>query len=181
LIDVVEFLKPGPEEIFSLLPPRLGRAVLGFVARRGWSEKSWPMRVRTTGIGGFLRLRALSGLRRWRPRTLRYAEEQAWIERWLSLVERALARDPAFAREVIETARLVKGYGETYKRGTGNWRRIADEVIEPLLAEHSPKGLLADAVLQCRVAALADPDGGSLAKVIESVRTVSGAERIAAE
>ena len=181
LIEVVEFLKPGPEEIFSLLTPRLGRAVLAFVARRGWSEKSLPMRVRTTGTGGFLRLKALSGLRAWRPRTLRYAEEQAWIERWLSLVERALARDPALAREVIETARLVKGYGETYKRGHANWRRIVDEVIEPLLAERMPKGLLADAVLQCRVAALADPDGNSLTAVIESVRAASAEQRVAAE
>ena len=58
---------------------------------------------------------------------------------------------------------------------------IVDEIIEPLLAERMPKGLLADAVLQCRVAALADPDGNSLAKVIESVRTASSAQRIAAE
>jgi indolepyruvate ferredoxin oxidoreductase beta subunit len=86
LIEVVEFLKPGPEEIFSLLPPGLGRSVLRFVARRGWSEKSLPMRVRTTALGGYLRLKLLSGLRVWRPRSLRYAEEQHWIEGWLSLV-----------------------------------------------------------------------------------------------
>ncbi len=181
LIEVTEFLKPGPEEIFSILPPALGRAVLRFVARRGWSEKSWPMRVRTTGVGGYLRLKFLASLRSWRPRCLRYADEQAWIERWLSLVERTLAADPAFAREVIETARLVKGYGETYKRGHGNWTRIVDEVIEPLLAARAPKGFLADAVVQCRVAALADPEGQTLGRVIDSVRAASVERRIAAE
>lgn len=181
LVEVTEFLKPGPEEIFSILPPTLGRAVLGFVAHRGWSEKSWPMRVRTTGVGGYLRLKFLASLRSWRPRSLRYADEQAWIERWLSLVERTLAVDPAFAREVAETARLVKGYGETYKRGHGNWNRIVDEVIEPLLSARAPKGFLADAVVQCRVAALADPEGQTLGRVIDSVRAASVERRIAAE
>jgi indolepyruvate ferredoxin oxidoreductase beta subunit len=181
LVEVVEFLKPGPEEIFSLLPPSLGRAALRFVARRGWSEKSLPMRVHTTGLGGYLRLKLLAGLRIWRPRTLRYAEEQRWIESWLSLAERALALDPAFAGEVVETARLVKGYGETYKRGHANWHRIAGEIVEPMLAQRLPKGLAADAVLQCRIAALADPEGERLGAVIDSVRTASLDQRIAAE
>ncbi|HEY8268264.1 MAG TPA: indolepyruvate oxidoreductase subunit beta family protein [Xanthobacteraceae bacterium] len=181
LIEVTEFLKPGPEEIFSILPPALGRPLLAFIARRGWSEKSWPMRVRTTGVGGYLRLKFLASLRSWRPRSLRYAEEQAWIERWLALVERTLAVDAIFAREVAETARLVKGYGETYKRGHGNWTRIVDEVIEPLLAARAPKSLLTDAVVQCRVAALADPEGQTLGRVIDSVRAASVERRIAAE
>jgi indolepyruvate ferredoxin oxidoreductase beta subunit len=139
------------------------------------------MRVRTTGVGGYLRLKFLASLRSWRPRSLRYADEQAWIERWLTLVERTLAVDAAFAREVAETARLVKGYGETYKRGHGNWTRIVDEVIEPLLAARAPKGLLTDAVVQCRVAALADPEGQTLGRVIDSVRAASVERRIAAE
>lgn len=181
LIDVTEFLKPGPEEIFSLLPPLLGRGVLRLVDRLGWTGKSFPMRVRTTRFGGFLRLKLLSSLRGWRPRTLRYAEEQDWIESWLGLVERTLAADPAATREVVETARLVKGYGETYKRGRGNWDRIAGEVIEPFLNGDLPAGQFADAVLQARLAALADPDGGRLAAVIDSIRALPAERRIAAE
>ena len=181
LIDVTEFLKPGPEEIFSLLPPRLGRAVLHGIQRVGWSEKSWPMKVRTTRVGGFLRLKMLAALRGWRPRTLRYAEEQAWIDRWLDLVERALDVDVNVAREVVETARLVKGYGETYKRGHANWNRIAGEVIEPFLAGRLPSAQFADAVLQSRLAALADPEGARLGAVIDSVRELPAERRIAAE
>jgi indolepyruvate ferredoxin oxidoreductase beta subunit len=181
LIDVTEFLKPGPEEIFSLLPPSIGRGVLRLVERFGWSDESFPMRVRTTRFGGFLRLQLLSKLRGWRPRTLRYAEEQAWIERWLGLVERALAVDVDAAREVVETARLVKGYGETYKRGRSNWERIAAEIVEPFLAGQLPAGQFADAVLQARLAALADPDGARLSAVIDSVRALPAERRIAAE
>jgi indolepyruvate ferredoxin oxidoreductase, beta subunit len=181
IIEVTEFLKPGPEEIFSLLPPRLGRAVLAFIARRGWSDRSVAMRVKTTSLGGFLRLRLLAGLRRWRPYTLRYAEEQAWIERWLALTERTLKLDLEVAREVVETARLVKGYGETYKRGHANWRRIVEDVIEPFLQGQLPPRQFADAVLQSRIAALADPDGGRLAAVIESLRALPAELRPAAE
>jgi indolepyruvate ferredoxin oxidoreductase beta subunit len=181
IVDVTEFLKPGPEEIFSLLPPRLGRRVLRLIERAGWSGKSVPMRVRTTRLGGFLRLRLLVGLRNWRPRTLRHAEEHAWIERWLSLVERTLAADRAAALEVVETARLVKGYGETYKRGHANWNRIAVEIVEPFLASELPANRFADAVLQCRLAALADPDGARLATVIASVHAIAHERRAAAE
>jgi indolepyruvate ferredoxin oxidoreductase beta subunit len=181
IIDVTEFLKPGPEEIFSLLPPQLGRAVLRLVDRLGWSETSFPMKVRTTRVGGFLRLKMLAALRGWRPRTLRYSDEQAWIERWLDLVERTLAIDVDVAREVVETARLVKGYGETYKRGHANWSRIVNEIINPFLAGQLPAAQFADAVLQSRLAALADPDGVRLGHVIDSVRALPLERRIAAE
>lgn len=181
LIVVTEFLKPGPEEIFSLLPPAPARAILRLIDRLGWSEKSFPMKVRTTRFGGFLRLKMLAALRGFRPRTLRYADEQAWIERWLDLVGRTLAADPAVAREVVETARLVKGYGETYKRGHHNWNRIVTEVIEPFLAGELPPSQFADAVLQSRLAALADPDGMRLSSVIEAVRALPAERRIAAE
>ncbi len=181
LIVVTEFMKPGPEEIFSMLPPALGRAVLRFVARRGWTEKSFPMKVRTTRFGGFIRLKLLSSLRGWRPRTLRYAEEQAWTEQWLGLIERALSADLQAAREFVETARLVKGYGETYKRGHYNWNRIVNEIVEPFLSGELPQPQFADAVLQARLAALADPDGARLGQVINSVRSLSAERRIAAE
>ena len=38
------------------------------------------------------------------------------------------------AREIAECARLIKGYGDTYKRGLGNYHLIAADVIAPALA-----------------------------------------------
>lgn len=181
IIVVSEFLKPGPEEILSMLTPRSGRALLRLIQKLGWNEVSFPMKVRTTRFGGFLRLKLLTKLRKWRPRTLRYVEEQAWAERWLSLVDQTLKIDAEAAREVVETARLVKGYGETYKRGMSNWNRIATEVIEPFLQGAYASAQFADAVLQARLAALADPDGARLGSVIDSLRNLSAAPRIAAE
>ena len=169
IIDVTEYLKPGPEEVLGLLPPRLGRWLLGRVR----PDRSWPLKVRSTRLSGFLRLKALAALKRWRPRTLKFAEEEAWVRRWLGLVERSLAVDPAAAREVIATAALVRGYAETYKRGQANWTRIAAAIIEPALAGQLKGVAFADAVLQARLAAVKDPDGGTLGQTIAAIEAGS--------
>jgi indolepyruvate ferredoxin oxidoreductase beta subunit len=181
LIRVSEFMKPGPEEIFSMLPPKLARRVLAWIERKGWSERSIKMKVSTTSFFGFLRLRLLAGLRWWRPRTLRYAEEREWTERWLDLVERSLSLDPDAAKAVVETAGLVKGYGETMKRGMKNWTLIANFVVEPFLTNKMPREHFANAVMQARIAALKDADGRPLGALIESLRALPHPQQIAAE
>ena len=40
-----------------------------------------------------------------------------------------------FALEVAECARLIKGYGDTHKRGSANYRLIESRIIEPALAD----------------------------------------------
>jgi indolepyruvate ferredoxin oxidoreductase beta subunit len=177
IVDVTEYLKPGPEEIFGLLPPRLGRWALAHVRR----DRAWPLKVTTTRLSGFLRLKALAGLRRWRPRTLRFAEEEAWVERWLGLVERTLAVDPAAAREVVATATLVRGYADTYKRGLANWSSIMEGLVQPMLAGKLPRAQFADAVLQARLAATKDPEGEALAETIAAIGRMPEPGKIAAE
>jgi indolepyruvate ferredoxin oxidoreductase beta subunit len=176
IIEVTEYLKPGAEEILGLLPPRLGGWLLARVRR----DLSWKLQVRSTRLGGFLRLWALAGLKRWRPRTLKFAEEEAWVRRWLELVDRTYAVDPLAAREVVATAALVRGYAETYKRGQANWARIATGVIEPALAGRLPGVAFADAVLQARLAASKDPDGEALTRTIEAIHA-GAARRLAAQ
>ncbi len=181
IVDVTEYMKPGPEEILGLLPPRLGRWALALVASRGWGGWSWPLKIRTTRLSGFLRLRMLAALRRWRPRSLRHAEEEAWVERWLDLVGRTLAADPAAAREVVATAALVRGYADTYKRGLANWNRIMGEVVEPMLAGRLPRPHFADAVLQARIAATKGPEGEALSHTIAAIRRTGAPGQLAAE
>jgi indolepyruvate ferredoxin oxidoreductase beta subunit len=182
IVHVVEFMKPGPAEILSLLPPALARRGLAFCEGRGWMGRSFPLNVSPTRPFGFLRLRLLAGLRRWRPRTLKQAEERAWIARWLALVERALPVGPDIAREVAESARLVKGYAATDARGRRNWDRIAAEVVEPGLAGALQPDLLADAILQARLAAQKDPEGEALDRTLSAIAARRGApRRLAAE
>ena len=177
IVDITEYMKPGPEEVLGLLPPGLGRWALAHVRH----DLSWPLKVRTTRFSGFLRLRLLAGLKFWRPRTLRFAEEEAWIERWLKLVEQTLAVDPVAAREVVASAALVRGYADTYKRGLANWTSIMEAVVEPGLSGALPRAQFADAVLQARLAAVKDPEGEALAKTIAAIRSIVAPKKLAAE
>jgi indolepyruvate ferredoxin oxidoreductase beta subunit len=177
IVDITEYMKPGPEEVLGLLPPGPARWALARVRQ----DRSWPLKVKTTRASGFLRLKLLAGLRFWRPRTLRFAEEKAWTARWLGLVERTLAVDPEAAREVVATAALVRGYAETYKRGLANWDRIMVSVVEPGLEGALPRGQFAGAVLQARLAAVKDPEGEALAETIGAINRAMVPGRLAAE
>lgn len=180
-VALTEHFKPGIEEICAMLPPGLARGILAWAGRTGRLGKVYfSMHVRTTTVWGFARLRFLASLRCWRPRSFRYVEEQAEIERWLAAIRAAQPLSVDLAREIAELARLVKGYGDTYKRGLGNYHRIAAEVIGPALAGRSAPKTATDAVANARVAALADPEGESLAKTLASIAS-SASLRQAAE
>ncbi|HUJ86165.1 MAG TPA: indolepyruvate oxidoreductase subunit beta family protein [Burkholderiales bacterium] len=164
-LHIVEFLKPGLEEVAALLPRGPSRALLRWARRRGLALRlNVGLQVKTTSVSGFLTLRSLAWLRPWRRLSARYADEQALIERWLAAI-RSAARDPGLALEIALCGRLIKGYGDTHQRGKENFLRIMDTLVEG--------GALADAeacaaaVRDAREAALADPEGrrleGSLA------------------
>jgi indolepyruvate ferredoxin oxidoreductase beta subunit len=124
------------------------------------------MEVDTTSISGFLRFWALARLRRWRPKSYRFREEQRAIEAWLGLIGEAASLSGDLALEVAECARLIKGYGDTLKRGAGNYRLIEARVIRPVLAGRIPLARGLDAVASARTAALADPEGEALARCL---------------
>ena len=170
IVNVSEYMRPGVEELCSLLPPRLGRWLLGRVG----GNRSWPLKLRTTRFSGFVRLRLLAALRPWRPRTLGFARENAWVERWLGLVDRTLAVCPLAAREVVATAGLVRGYAETYRRGLTSWNRIVEGVVEPMLSGALPRAHFADAVMQARLAATKDPEGAALEETIAAIWRMGG-------
>ena len=177
IVDVTEYLKPGPEEIFGLLPPRLGRWAVSCVR----PDRAWPLKVTTTRPSGFLRLKLLAALKPWRPRTLRFADEAAWLERWLGLIDRTLAVSPSAALEIVSSAALVRGYGETYLRGRTSWTKIMERVVEPMLAGRLPRSHFADAVLQARLAASKEPDGAVLDDTIAAINRMPVADQAAAE
>ena len=115
---ITEFLKPGIEELCQVLPPRLARAIVGYSEKRGWlGTVYFGMELKTTTVWGYLRFWGLAKLKRFRPKSWRFAEEQIAIEAWLARVVAAAKLSPDLALEVAECARLIKGYGDTWKRG----------------------------------------------------------------
>ncbi len=164
---IVEFLKPGLEELASMLPPPGARAV-HWLGRR-WpriGRLHWGMAIRSTSVTGYLRFRTLRGLKRWRRKTYRFQEEQNAIETWLARIAAAAEISADLAFEVAECARLIKGYGDTHRRGSANYFAIDTRIIRPALAGRIPPARAIDAVASARTAALLDAEGESLARCL---------------
>ena len=169
-VTITEFLKPGIDELCSIMPPFLARAIL-------WASRSdalrrrlhLGMRIKTTTINGFVRVWLLSKLRPWRPRTHRYREEQAAIEAWLGHVTRAAGIDLGLAVEIAACAQLIKGYGDTHEHGMASYLKIVSEVVKPALSGTLAVDHASDALANLRAAALADPSGQRLDEVVAAI------------
>ena len=167
---VHDFLKPGIEEMCQLLPPALAKPILRRATEKGWLGRfHLGMEINTTSVSGYLRFWLLAKLRPLRPYGHRYREEQEQIRFWLGKVAEAVKLSPAIALEVVECARLIKGYGDTHARGRANYNVIAQRVIFPVLAGVIPAAHGADAIASARTAALVDPEGESLAKCLAAI------------
>jgi indolepyruvate ferredoxin oxidoreductase, beta subunit len=167
VVRVVDFLKPGYEEIAAVLPRGAGERL------RQWAKQTRRtavlgngIRLNTSGIVGHLALRGLAKLRPLRRRSLRFHEENAAIERWLTAVSKSLRTDTRLALAVASLPRLLKGYGETWARGQANYLRILETLVEPSLApataNHADPRRSAASISEAMAAALADPDGRKL-------------------
>ena len=178
---VIEYLKPGIEELCQILPPEAARPVLNLAARYRWLQKAhWGMEVKTTSISGYLRFWFLAKLRTLRPYTYRYVQEQSAIKYWLHHVVDAAKFSPALAFEIAECARLIKGYGDTHKRGVANYLLINEKIIRPALHHQMPVQQGIDAIASARTAALVDPEGESLARCLNALQQPAD-YRVAAE
>ena len=160
-VIVIDYLKPGLEELASILPPALGRRLITWARKHGRLDAyNVGLYVQTSGVFGFLLVRALAWLRPWRPYSYRFREEQARIERWLAAIRDAIPRSSELAMEIAACARLVKGYGDTHRRGLANFTAILDALVEnPATSDPAAQ---AAAIRRAREAALADPEGKAL-------------------
>lgn len=178
VIQITEFLKPGVPEWADLLPPGLGRRLRGWAERRG-TAANIGLHIRSDTVFGFLLLFLLARLRWWRPRTLRFAEENADIDSWLAALRTALTRDPALAREIAELPRLRKGYGETRTRGVGKYERLMAGLVTPWLAA-TPPGDATARLQSLRRQAMADADDDKFETLIQQMRGEESPARVKA-
>ncbi|HEX7062847.1 MAG TPA: indolepyruvate oxidoreductase subunit beta family protein [Woeseiaceae bacterium] len=178
-IRIIEYLKPGVEELCSILPGWLASPILAFCRRRGLTQRlNVGLRISSNEFPGFLVFRALAALRRFRRRMSRFQEEQRAIENWLAAVQAASARDRELGCAIAECAGLVKGYGETRQRGAASFERILK--FYQLGHRAGWDSLqLGRVVRAARAAALEDAEGASLARVLDEGRALFGQARTA--
>jgi indolepyruvate ferredoxin oxidoreductase beta subunit len=168
LLQLTEFMHPRAEEIVGMLPAGLGRRVLG---NPRWMARidRWfghGRRLRSDALPGFLALHLLGGLRFWRRRTLRHAEEQGHLDAWLARALACRDSDYALAVEVLRCRRLIKGYSDTHARGKSKFDRVMQALA---LVEGRPDA--ADWARRLREAALADEEGKALDGAVLTIRS----------
>jgi len=162
-VKISEFLKPGIEELCSLLPRFVAAPLLRTCRKNGLIRRlNIGISLRTTTISGFLMLWLLSRVKFLRPIGSRYREEQERIDEWVGDVRRAARIDSDLAESVVELARLIKGYGETHHRGVQNYMRIRQGLVTKALDGLGESEVGGRAIKVAVEAALADPEGQTL-------------------
>ena len=166
-VRITEFLKPGIEEVCSLLPGFMARPLLRWAENRNLTEKLHVgLALRTSNVSGFLAMWLLARLRPLRRLGYRFRAEQVMIDAWLKQVCAGAQLAPELARGIISCARLLKGYGETLRRGCKNYERIEKCLIVPALNKKVSIVDVVPAIEKAVAAALDDPDGVGLGDLL---------------
>jgi hypothetical protein len=131
------------------------------------------MRIHIDGMRGRARLRMFLRFRRIRPSSLRYAKESSSTERWLHMIDRALAKQPDAVLEVVRSIRLVSGYGATYRLSLDNWNLIINRLAKPVFDGELALPQLPEALSRARSAAIADASGEELRRTIADIRATA--------
>jgi len=165
-IQLTEFLKPGLDEICSILPTSLASRVKKSLEHKA-HKLSFGLHVRTDTVWGFTTLCALRALRSWRRRTSRFEAEQSQIEQWLEAVRVAMRKSPQLGYELALCGNLVKGYGSTSERGHKSLRTVLTDFHS--MSDFNKRGnfSIEEAIRRVRTAreaALVDPEGRALAR-----------------
>ncbi|SIS96208.1 indolepyruvate oxidoreductase subunit beta family protein [Paracoccus saliphilus] len=168
LMQVTEYMHPRAEEIAGMLPAGLGQKAMDspkWMKRLDrWFNKG--RRLRSDSLRGYVMLHMLGGLKGWRRRTLRHAQEQAHLADWLSRAMDYRAANYDLAVELVRCRRLVKGYSDTHARGLSKF----DLVLEGI-ATVAARPDAADWARRLREAALQDEEGKALEGAIGTIRS----------
>jgi indolepyruvate ferredoxin oxidoreductase beta subunit len=178
IVEIAEFLHPRVEEIADTLPAGLGR----WLQRTGWPRhlverltRSGKV-VKTTSVSGFVLLYAVASLKRFRRGSLRFPEEARSIDAWLARMIQLAPVSYQLAAEVAEARTLLKGYGDTRRRGQERYDRLM--ALVPTLAV-DPTG--ATVFARLRKAAQADEEGAALERALAELQRTTEPARTAAE
>lgn len=164
--SITEYMHPRLQEVCEILPAGIGRAILG---RPRLQRLLAPLfgkgrHVETSSVRWFVLLAAMAGLRRFRPASLRYHEEQARIDAWLAAVHAAALVNLDLATAIVEAQRLIKGYSDTAARGLANFEAVMAAV--PRLGHDGDASARLHGLVE---AALADEHGVALNRALAAL------------
>lgn len=158
VLAINEYMHPRLQEICETLPAGFGRWLMNSTMPRKLVERLTQNGrvIQTSSLHGYLMLRTVAAMKRWRRSTMRYTEENRRIEDWLKRIANIAAGNPALAIEVAQCQRLVKGYSDTHERGMRNYDTVMDAL------QRAGSAIAPATLRELRDAALADEHGHKL-------------------
>lgn len=166
LLQLTEFFHPRAAEIVGLFPAALGARVEAdpkwMTRLTRWFDRG--RRLRTDSLPAFVTLHLLGGMKWWRRRTLRHAQEQAHLVRWLDGALAQALGNYDLAVELIRCRRLIKGYSDTHARGHSKFDRVTAAAIRIAARPDA-----ADWCRRLRDAALQDEESKALDGAIRTI------------
>ena len=166
VLQLTEFFHPRAEEVVGMFPARLGAKLEAdpkWMARLDrWFNKG--RRLRTDSLPAFLILHVLGGMKVWRRRSLRHAQEVAHLDRWLDVALGQAGRNYDLAVELIRCRRLIKGYSDTHARGLSKFDRVVAASLRI-----AARADAADWCRRLREAALKDEEGKALDGAVKTI------------
>jgi len=121
LCDLAGMLPPGTADtvldVMAYLRLSRRSVVLTFSSQAGW-RRCW------TGMWALLRYA--------RGHSRRAKIENAWVERWLHMIDRVDAVQPEAVAWMVRSADVVRGSGVDYHRDIANWHLIMDRLVKPV-------------------------------------------------
>jgi hypothetical protein len=158
------------DELIGSLPAMIAEPALEALDMMGWVHRRVSIPFSTTSRLSVRRLKLEAGLKRWRPFSTRYEQERVWVERWLHMIARSLAKQPDAAPAVVETATMIQGYGDVYRQGLADWHAVIDGLAKPTFDGALPLGDLSGAIAEARAAIMPDPRQVALKRTIAQIR-----------
>ncbi|WP_024517704.1 DUF6537 domain-containing protein [Bradyrhizobium sp. Tv2a-2] len=158
------------DELVDALPEIAANPILMVLGKLGSEHRRVAIPFSTVNRWGIRRLKIEAWLRRWRLFSIRYAQERVWVERWLHMIARALVKQPQAVPAVVETATMMRGFGDPYRRGLADWHAIIDGLAKPTFDGDLPLTDLAGAIAEARAAIMPDARQIALKRAIAEIR-----------
>ncbi|MDP6511116.1 MAG: indolepyruvate oxidoreductase subunit beta family protein [Dehalococcoidia bacterium] len=129
---VTDYFSPEVDEVLSVLPSALYRPRAALLRWLGWGGAVLRYRSPTTSLPGFLLLRLMTGMRRWRRRSQRYRREAEMWRYYQEAVAEFVRLDYDLGCLTARSAQMVKGYGAIRRRHVEALRLFLEEMLRPL-------------------------------------------------
>jgi len=132
IVKTVDYFHPRFEEVYGFMPVKLGKKLEKSASAQRFFTKylDKDRRMNTHNVFWFFVLYSLGGLKGYRKKTLRHAEEMENIDGWITRILAVVSTNYELAVQLARTYRLKKGYGDTYARGHSKFKLINEFAIK---------------------------------------------------